>query len=279
MKLQNRITVLSLLFISFFFCSRLFADEFTLIERTFESSNYKNLEIKAHWGAVIIKTWDKQAVNVVLRGNSEALKTVDFTVDGKDGNVNISTSKKGDAGKNPVELRIEVTVPKYFNIDAKTTGNDIKLNNLTGSLKLETAGADISVYDYSGESVLKNLGGGIKVITFKGNLTASTSGGNINLEGSDGEVKAETTGGDIRVKYTGANNGMTLKTTGGDIKIILPETFRAMIDATATAGEIKTDFSVLVNKDFAGQTANGIINGGGNIIKANTTGGKISLVK
>jgi hypothetical protein len=280
MKSNNfKLLTAAIIFISFF-GGNLFADEFTLIERTFESSYYKNLDVKTHSGSLIVKTWDKMAVNVVLRGNNEAIKTVDFTVDGKDGNITVTTSAKGEAGKEPLMLRVEVTVPKFFNIDAKTSGGEIKINSLTGNVKLETSSGDININELTGESNLKNTGGSIKVNVFKGNLTAFTTGGDIKLEGSDGEVKAETSGGDIKLKYTSTNNlGMTLKTTGGDIKIILPETFKAMLDATATAGEIKTDFSVLVNKDFAGQTLNGIINGGGNIVKATSTGGKISIIK
>jgi hypothetical protein len=150
---------------------------------------------------------------------------------------------------------------------------------LTGNIKLVTSSGDISVLEITGESNLKNTGGNIKATAFKGNMTAYTTGGDIKLEGSEGEIKAETAGGDIKVNYTGNNMGMTLKNMGGDIKITLPETFKAMLDAIATAGEIKTDFSVLVNKDYSGQSLNGIINGGGNIIKATTTGGKISIKK
>lgn len=280
MKVRKSLIITLALFFVLIFSAKTFAEEFTLIERTFESSYYKNLDIKTHSGNIIIKTWDKMAVNVLIRGNNEAVKTVDFTVDSKDGNITIITKAKGEPGKEPLELRVEITVPKFFNADVKTTGGEIKVSMLTGTIKLETSGADINVSDITGESTLKNTGGNIKATVFKGGLTATTTGGDIKLEGSDGEVKAETSGGDIKLKYTGSNNpGMTLKTTGGDVKLILPETFKATLDATATAGEIKTDFSVLVNKDYSGQTLNGIINGGGNIIKVTTTGGKISIVK
>jgi hypothetical protein len=278
MNYKNLKVILSLLFLFFFSAKLLLADDYTLIEQTFESSFYKNLNVKSHIGSITIRTWDKLAVNVIIKGNQEALKTVDYKLDNSDGNVTVTTNSKGEA-KTPIEMRIEVTVPKYFNVEVKTNGGEIKVGNLTGNIKLETTGNDIYISDITGESNLKSIGGSIKAVTFKGNMTANTTGGNINLEGSDGEIKAETAGNDIKVKYAGENMGMTLKTTGGDIKVILPETFKAMLDATSTAGEIKTDFSVLVNKDYTGQTLNGIINGGGNIIKCTTTGGKISILK
>lgn len=267
-----------LILFSLLFSNLLLAEEFTLIEQTFESSNHKNLNVKAHSGSIIIRTWDKPAVNVIIKGNQEALKTVDYKINNNDGNITVTTTAKNES-KNALELRVEVTVPKYFNAEVKTFGGDIKANYLTGNIKFETSSGDIVISDITGESDLKSTGGSIKVITFKGNLTANTSGGNINLEGSEGEIKVENAGGDIKVRYTGSNMGMTLKTTGGDIKVILPETFKATLDAASTGGEIKTDFSVLVNKDYTGQTLNGIINGGGNIIKCTTTGGKISILK
>jgi DUF4097 and DUF4098 domain-containing protein YvlB len=280
MRTNNPKKKFSLLILAFLLCTKIIlADEFTLIEQTFESSNFKNLDVKTFTGNVTLKTWDNQAVNVSIKGNQEALKSVDYKLENKDGNITVTTNLKNESNK-PIELWIEVYTPKYFNADIKTLGGDIKIGTLAGNIKLETTGGDINISEIIGESDLKSVGGSIKVSAFKGNIYTNTSGGNINLEGFDGEVKAETAGGDIKVKYSGNNNlGMTLKTVGGDIKVILPETFKAMLDATTTAGEIKTDFSVLVNKDYSGQKLNGIINGGGNIIKCTTTGGKISILK
>lgn len=276
----NSLKKIFTLFFIFIFSNIILADEFTLIEQTFESSNFKNLDVKSYTGNVTIKTWDKAAVNVLIRGNQEALKSIGYNLDNKDGNITVTTSLKIEINKPGIELGIEVYTPKYFNVDVKTLGGDIKLGYLFGNVKLETLGGDINVSEITGESDLKSTGGSIKISTFKGNVIANTSGGNINLEGLEGEIKAETSGGDIKVKYTGNNNmGMTLKTTGGDIKVILPETFKAQLDAITTAGEIKTDFSVLVEKDKSGQSLKGIINGGGNIIKCTTTGGKISIIK
>lgn len=280
MKFKNlsRFFVLPVM-LFFTFAGLTFADEYTLIERTVESAYYKNIDIKSYIGSVTIKTWDKLAVNVGIRGNQEALKNVEYKIEDKDGNLTVITSAKDESNRANNELKIEVLVPRYFNPTVKTSGGEIKIVNLTGNVKLETTGADIYISEFAGESDLKTTGGNIKLSTFKGSVNASTMGGNINLDGSEGEIKAETSGGDIKVKYTGNNLGMTLKNTGGDIKVVLPETFKAMLDATATAGEIKTDFSVLVNKTGTGQTLNGIINGGGNIIKCTTTGGKISIIK
>ncbi len=276
--LRKNFVLLLLVFLSY--SSFVFGDEFTLIEQTFETSNFKNIDVRTFSGNVTLKSWDKAAVNVSLKGNQEALKSVDYNLENKDGNITFTTNLKEGASKSGVEIWIEIYTPKYFNADIKTLGGDIKIGILKGNIKLETTGGDINVSEITGESTLKTTGGNIKISMFKGNVTANTSGGNINLEGSEGEIKAETSGGDIKVKYTGNNNmGMTLTTTGGDIKVILPETFKAMLDATTTAGEIKTDFSVLVNKDSSGQKLNGIINGGGNIIKCTTTGGKISILK
>lgn len=270
---------LFIFFLFFTFSNILFAEEFTLIEKTIESANYKNIDIKTYSGSVTIKTWDKLFVNVAIRGNQDALKNVNYKINDSDGNVTVTTNAKDESNKSVLNLKIEVLLPRYFNSTIKTDGGEIKIINLNGSLKLETTSNDISVYESGGDCDIKNAGGNIKVSTFKGNVIAKTSGGDINLDCSEGEVNSETSGGDIKIKYAGSNQGMTVKNTGGNIKLILPETCQATLDAKATAGEVNTDFSVLVNKDYSGQSLNGIINGGGNIIKCTTTGGKISILK
>ncbi|MCX6163934.1 MAG: hypothetical protein NTU73_03580, partial [Ignavibacteriae bacterium] len=52
-----------LFFLFFFsFSNMILADEYTLIERTFESSNFKNIDLKTFNGNVTVKTWEKAAV-------------------------------------------------------------------------------------------------------------------------------------------------------------------------------------------------------------------------
>ena len=278
MKLLKMLSVISIILVSANF---IFADDYTLIERTLESSFYKSLDVKTISGEIKINVWDKQAVNVLIKGNQTALKIIEYAIDGKDGNIFVTTKVKTEESNNTegLQLRIEITVPKYFNADLKTMGGDIKVNNLVGAIKVETAGGDIKITDYTGESNLKTMGGDIKANNFKGNITANTLGGEISLDGADGEIKAETAGGDIKIKYKGNNSGMTVKTMGGNIKLTLPETFKAMLDITSTGGEIKSDCSLLINKEQTGQTMKGEINGGGNIIKCTTMGGKISVYK
>ena len=275
---------LKILFITaliFFAVKITFSQSITLIERTLESSQDKILNVQALSGDVRISTWDKNQVNVRIKGDENALKYIDYTIESKDGNIIVKTEKKSSLTVliEKVKLSIEVTVPLKYNADVKTTGGDIKISQLTGNVKFETAGGDITANDITGELDLVTAGGDIKASNFKGKIKAATAGGDVRLDGSEGEVNAETSGGDVKLDYTGNNFGISLKTMGGSIKLKVPETFKAELDISTTGGEIKSDFPLLINKGTSGQTMKGDINGGGKLVKCTTMGGDISIRK
>jgi DUF4097 and DUF4098 domain-containing protein YvlB len=258
-----------------------FAEEYTLIEKTMETSFYKNLDVKTVFGDVTVNTWDLQLIDIAIKGNLNAVKNIDYTIDVRDSGIFVNTFKKGDAVSSPVELklRIEITVPKFYHLALKSLGGDIKVSTITGLLKIETAAGNINVSYHTGDADLKTAGGDIKDVNFRGKIVANSAGGDIVLDGSDGEINSVTAGGDIKLTYAGTNKGITLTSNGGNIKVYLPEFFKATLDITATGGQIKSDYSLLVKKDNDSQVQKGDINGGGNTLKCLTKGGKITLIK
>ena len=272
---------LLLLVILFLPCKSILAEEYTLIEKTVETSYYKNVEVNTVLGDVAVSTWDLQLFNVVIKGNLNAVKNIDYTIDIKDSNITVTTFKKGSAVfvATELKLKIEITVPKFYHVSVKSSGGEVKVSSITGVLKIETASDGIYISNHTGDADLKTAGGDIKDVNFKGKVTAFTAGGDITLDGADGEINSVTAGGDIKLNYAGMNKGIYLKSNGGNIKITLPELFKAALDISATGGEIKSDYSVLIKKDANTQIQKGDINGGGNVVKCITMGGKISVFK
>lgn len=257
-----------------------FAEEYTLIEKTVETSYYKNLDVKTVMGDISVSSWEKPLINVAIKGNMNAIKCIEYTVDITDGNLIVTTTKKNDVSvSGDVYLKIEITVPKFYHISLKTSSGDIKIRTITGTVKVETSGGNISVNEHTGDSELKTAGGNIKDVNFRGGVNATTAGGDIVLDGIEGEIKAITAGGNIKAQYSGTNNGITLKTNGGDIKLTIPELFKATLDISNTGGEIVSDFSVLINKELNLQTQKGDINGGGKTVLCSTMGGKVTIGK
>jgi|GEM_PF-7049373 len=262
-------------------CKSLFAEEYTLIEKTVETSYYKSVDVNTVLGDVVVNSWDLQLFNVVIKGNLNAVKNIDYTIDIKDSSITVTTFKKGSAVfiATELKLKIEITVPKFYHVSVKSSGGEVKVSSITGVLKVETASDGIYINNHTGDADLKTAGGDIKDVNFKGKVTAFTAGGDITLDGAEGEINSTTAGGDIKLNYAGTNKGIYLKSNGGNIKIFLPELFKATLDISATGGDIKSDYSVLIKKDANTQVQKGDINGGGNVVKCITMGGKITVSK
>ncbi|MGD8307779.1 MAG: DUF4097 family beta strand repeat-containing protein, partial [Ignavibacteria bacterium] len=89
--------------------------------------------------------------------------------------------------------------PGRFNTDIHTSGGDIKLAQVEGTIEMQTSGGDVVCND------------------FLGSLDVSTSGGDIKLNGGNTPIIAHTSGGDITLDHFGVNKGIDLSTSGGDV--------------------------------------------------------------
>jgi DUF4097 and DUF4098 domain-containing protein YvlB len=87
-------------------------------------------------------------------------------------------------------------------------------------------------------------------------------------------LHAETSGGDIRIELKD-NKGIDLTTSGGNITVSLPKSVTADVRAEATGGDVTCDFP------FSGKLKDGSfdgkINGGGQLIRLETSGGDIVI--
>jgi len=270
-----------------------------LKENTFTVKSGELLKTEAASGDVKVTAWDKSEVNVKIYGNQKAEEEVEFVVEKTDEGVFVKAKKDGNWGnwfssKN-IRIRIEVMVPKSFDLNVSTAGGDVYHSGVSGKLKLSTAGGDIKVNSGSGELRASTAGGDIKINTFMGNcklstaggditsekikgeVDASTAGGDIKLEVADGKVESSTAGGDIRIDYFGVYYGIKASTSGGDIAVRVPKDIKADLYASTFSGDIDCDFDVNVTKKYSNSKVDGKVNGGGETLKCTTTGGDIKI--
>jgi DUF4097 and DUF4098 domain-containing protein YvlB len=91
----------------------------------------------------------------------------------------------------------------------------------------------------------------------------------------EGKVRAGTSGGNMYVKVKGANKGVFAETSGGDIEIVVSKTVAADIDASTSGGSVHFDFPVTISGQIDESRVRGKLNGGGNTIRAHTSGGDV----
>lgn len=193
-----------------------------------------------------------------------------------------------------VETHIDVTVPRSYRVQARTSGGDVRLESVSGPSRLRTSGGSLKAKDVKGaldgntsggqvrlESIegpvnAHTSGGSMFLSDIKGDVEADTSGGDVRLINIDGRIRAGTSGGSVRCELIGPNRGISASTSGGSVWITLPKDVSGTVDAQSSGGSIESDFPIATTR-WSAHRLNGQINGGGNEIFVRTSGGNITL--
>jgi DUF4097 and DUF4098 domain-containing protein YvlB len=230
------------------------------------------LELDSDHGAIQIKTWDKNEakIEITKRARSkDRLEDFKISIDQSGNTVAIN----GYGGWNSrVNVDYEITLPNQFNLDLKTGGGSIEVDDISGQLKLRTSGGSISVGDIASGSVNADTSGGsIQVGDVNGDLKVNTSGGSIKLGKITGVAKADTSGGSIKVESGGKE--LKADTSGGSIKVG-PST--GNVDVETSGGSIKVD---MTEGNVRASTSGGSvkIEGSKGSVIAETSGGSIKV--
>lgn len=177
------------------------------------------------------------------------------------------------------------------NVEARTSGGNVSLLNCAGEALLHTSGGDIDAQKVAGSLEAKTSGGEVSGSNIAGRVDAATSGGDINFHDVRGAVRAATSAGDIEVEITLADfkqdHRIYLESSSGNIRLYLPEKLPATISAEIrrnsrwNRNDIFSDFP-LTGEDTGSERTlrkRGDINGGGDDIILETTGGDIYIKK
>ena len=219
----------------------------------------------------------------------------DITIEHADGKVDVRTSG-GD-------IQIENSTG---DLTATSSGGDIRIENATGGLSIEASGGDIQIENTMEGVHAESSGGDIAIENARGAVTVESRGGDIHIEDAKGGVMARNSGGDINVSLTGTDTSIDrschLESTSGEVTIYLPEDLAATIDAEVKIGTSgfwkRGDYRVHSDFDLSGNNAEshdrtrarvsggagyarvaGDINGGGDLIRIETTNSNIKIRK
>lgn len=270
-------------------------------ERQFTVQEGGNLIVEADAGTIKLESWDKNEVSIVVEIEGSDSRAEKYKVDfSQEGNTITVTGKVRDKSffkwhVGSLEAFYTIYTPRKFNTTLNTSGGNIDAKNLSGKAEYNTSGGDVKVQKLDGDVILATSGGNVDAVDINGNVDAETSGGNVVVEnvignvkgytsGGDvelnnveGRVKGGTSGGDIIVRVAGENKGIDVETSGGDIEIFVKDGTGADIDAETSGGTVDCDLPVTVRGKVRESELHGKINGGGNPIRANTTGGSIRI--
>jgi hypothetical protein len=215
-----------------------------------------------------------------------------------------------------VRFHFDVSLPREFNVDLKTSGGSISVDDLKGEVRSKTSGGSLSFNRIEGPVWGRTSGGSIKLASCMGTADISTSGGSITIGEVTGDVLAHTSGGSIRVgevngdvdvhtsgggisvkevkgaikaKTSGGSvsayistqpeSDCSLSTSGGSVTVYLEEGIGVNVNAKTSSGRVYTDFPVTIKGEISKRSLNAKINDGGPELYLYTSGGSIYIKK
>lgn len=279
------------------------------VEKTFAVQPGGNFRASTQGGDIQVTSGDVAEVKVtakqVFRASTEAeadeiAKKLElkFEQQGNDVVVEAKLERSGWWNNTPVSVSFTVVVPRQFNINLGTSGGDIAVGDVRGTVKARTSGGNLKFAKIEGaidastsggnifleegtaQADLSTSGGDIKVKRAGGPTKVSTSGGDIELDAVARIVSASTSGGDIVARLTEPlTQDVSLGTSGGDIKVTLPKASAFRLDAGTSGGGVDaTGLTITIEKGGAGKSRLvGAVNGGGPLLKLRTSGGDITV--
>jgi DUF4097 and DUF4098 domain-containing protein YvlB len=216
-----------------------------------------------------------------------------------------------------LEVDIRVLVPREFHLDARTAGGSVRVHGLKGDVNSRTSGGSLHFEDLTGRIQGRTAGGSIRGHQLKGPVDVSTSGGSVELDGvAEGPIKAGTSGGSLRLvgiagpldaRTSGGSirlessatplfattsggsieatltavpkEAIELRSSAGGVSLVLPEKSAFQLDASTSAGSVRSEFPVAVNESGNRSALKGPVNGGGPNIKLRSSAGSIRIQK
>jgi hypothetical protein len=219
----------------------------------------------------------------------------------------------GNIGKY-VRFHFDVSLPQEFNVDLKTSGGKISVDDLKGEVRSKTSGGSLSfdriegpvwgrtsggsikLLSCEGTADIKTSGGSITIGEVTGDVVASTSGGSIKVGEVTGDVDVHTSGGGISVKEvrgavkakssggsvsayisTQPRSDCSLSTSGGSVTVYLADGIGVNVNARTSGGRVYTDFPVTIKGEISKRSLNAKINDGGPELYLYTSGGSIYI--
>jgi hypothetical protein len=171
----------------------------------------------------------------------------------------------------------------------ETMGGSISIRSTGGDLRATTAGGNVDAGEVGGAAYLKTAGGNIRLTSARGAVDAATAGGGISLYKLERGARAETAAGGITAEFLGrAMTDSVLETTAGDIVVFLKPQIACSVRAAiemASGHKIRSDFPELKISTEGAEYgprewfAQGMLNGGGPLLKLRTSIGDIEIRK
>ena len=211
------------------------------------------LEIDNSGGEIIIRAWDRNAVQVKARHASRTRVTIRHS-----GSVLALSAESQRGPANIVDYEISAPAWMALSLDgmysdmviegtrgevkAETLNGNISVKGGAGTLKLSSVQGTVTVEGSRGRLELNSVSEGITVIDAEGDIMAETISGNIDLRRIRSKsVEAGTLSGEVLYDGTFHEGGQySFVSHSGDIMLGVPDGSSATFSIATLDGEVET---------------------------------------
>ena len=274
-----------------------------LASQEFTVGDYAEVEVSTSGGRieVIGKNTTKVTINAIAyvngkRSSKANLDNWSITIEEIQDKIVAKAEKESNMGwlrgGNNVSIAFEIETPVNTELNARTSGGSVIIENLSGNQYARTSGGSMEANNIQGNIEMRTSGGAIRLENIEGQAEAATSGGSIrakkvtqglkvrtsggslNLQEISGSLEAKTSGGSIEVGLINPIEYIEVSTSGGNVTVEVPENLG--YDLELTGSRVRTEL-----RNFTGSSSRdaikGSMNGGGIPLKAWTSGGLVSV--
>jgi DUF4097 and DUF4098 domain-containing protein YvlB len=195
-------------------------------EKDFATSKGKKLDIDLKTGGEIsITGWARDVVSVKGfregRDRNEAVLEMEETSSG----VSIASHYAGSRRNRNGGIRLEISVPRSYNVHLETMGGDVSIAHVEGRMTGKTMGGALMLSGLKGNLDLLTMGGAVTLKNSDVDGNVKTMGGAVLIEDVTGDIKPSSMGGNVTQKNVKGRSGevtgreVNISTMGGDINV------------------------------------------------------------
>lgn len=212
----------------------------SLVEREIAVSPGGTLELDLKTGAgIIVRSWDRPRLRMraTLAGRSWRDTEIDLVQVGS--GARISTRFHTARRNQGTSHRIELMVPRRFNIRVESSGGEIDIENVEGEFTGSTGGGEIIIDRARGRADLSTGGGAVTVTNSTMSGRVSTGGGGVLLQGVKGGLRGSSGSGTVihgedGLTYSKADDDGVVRASNG--KVIVNKSGGSVSIASAPNG-------------------------------------------
>ncbi|HVF39399.1 MAG TPA: M56 family metallopeptidase [Gemmatimonadaceae bacterium] len=172
------------------------------------------LELDLRTGASLdIVGWDESKVRMHATLGGRDWRDSRIRINGDGQNARIETRYDEERGSHSSSHRIEIRVPRRFNIRVSSAGGAIKIRDVEGRFTGTTGGGDIRIERARGHADLRTGGGSVDVSNSSLSGSVGTGGGAVLIQGVTGGLTGHSGTGNViygvagGVTYSGEGRG------------------------------------------------------------------------